>query len=148
VCPCPYKNGTIKSILFRVKSLMKKETEKFKASTHYNDWLGTTALDNTDIKEIHHKFQDVIGDEHILGIKASIIENRHAESSIEINVTIYTGKIELDKNNKRLDKKFPILKEYKKDMPLEEFVILFKRIELKFSTKGILETGKIKVIKA
>ena len=44
-------------------------------------------------------------------------------------------------------KRYPVLKEYKKDMPIEEFLKLFKQLNFKFLPKNQLKTGKIKVIK-
>lgn len=126
---------------------MKTQTEKFEASTQYNDWLGTIALDNTDIKGIYTEFEDVINDEHIYGVDAYLLTDRSHGQNMEVSVTVYTGEIELDESGNKLSKKFPILKKYRKEMPIEEFAKLFKRIELKFSSKNILGNGKIKIQK-
>lgn len=133
--------------ILRADLPMKTQTEKFEANTQYNDWLGTIALDNTDIKGIYTEFEDVINDEHIYGVDAYLLTDRSHGQNMEVSVTVYTGEIELDESGNKLSKKFPILKEYRKEMPIEEFAKLFKRIELKFSSKNILGNGKIKIQK-
>lgn len=121
---------------------MKTETKSFKASTHYNDWHGTIAANNQDIKNIDQYFKDVVNGEHIVGLEASI------HYFPKISVTVYTTNQPLfNKDGSMKSKKHPILKEYKKEIPIEDFIKLFKEINLKISPKGQLKIGKIKVIK-
>ena len=121
---------------------MKAETRKFQASTHYNDWHGTISADDMDINNIHQFFKNIINDEHIIGVEA------HIHYFPEVSVTIYTTNESLfNEDGNMKTKRYPVLKEYKKDMPIEEFLKLFKQLNFKFSPKNQLKTGKIKVIK-
>lgn len=124
---------------------MNTEIKTFQASTQYNDWIGTSALDSADIKGISNKFKDLIGNEHIVGVKVYMRTDTDPKKPIVATVKVYTGQVELDEFGNTRDGAIPELKEYEKDMPIEEFARLFKRIELKFSTKNILKTGEIKV---
>ena len=66
----------------------------------------------------------------------------------EVSVTIYTTNESLfNEDGNMKTKRYPVLKEYKKDMPIEEFLKLFKQLNFKFLPKNQLKTGKIKVIK-
>ena len=122
---------------------MKTETRKFQANTHYNDWHGTISADDMNVNNIHQYFKNIINDEHIIGVEASI------HYLPEVSVTIYTANESLfNKDGSMKSKKYPVLKEYKKDMPIEAFLKLFKQFNFKFSPKNQLKTGKIKVIKA
>lgn len=122
---------------------MKTETKKFQASTHYNDWYGTISADDMDVKNIHQYFKNIINDEHIIGVEASIYYFP------EVSVTIYTTNESLfNEDGSMKSKKYPVLKEYKKDMPIEAFLKLFKQFNFKFSPKNQLKTRKIKVTKA
>ena len=122
---------------------MKTETKNFKASTHHNDWHGTISADNMDIKNIHQYFESIINDDEcIIGVEAYVYYFP------EISVTIYTTNESLfNEDGSMKTKRYPVLKEYKKDMPIEGFLKLFKQLNFKFSPKNQLKTGKIKVIK-
>ncbi len=121
---------------------MKAETRKFQASTHYNDWHGTISADDMDINNIHQYFRNIINNEDIIGVEA------HIHYFPEVSVTIYTTNESLfNKDGSMKTKRYPVLKEYKKDMAIEEFLKLFKQLNFKFSPKNQLKTGKIKVIK-
>lgn len=121
---------------------MKTETKSFKANTHYNDWFGTISADNMDISNIYQYFQDNINNEHIMGIEAHII------FSYEVTVCIYTtNEVLFNEGGTRINKKYPVLNEYKKDIPIEDFFQLFKQVNFKFSPKNKLGIGKFKVNK-
>lgn len=132
-------------ILKKGDSLLKTRTEKFEANVQYNDWIGTTALDDADMSGIRQMFKGIVNGEHLLGVDAYCTPSMDPKRPIEVYVTVYTGLVELDKFGDRASKAYPIVKEYKKEMSLEEFSRLFKRIRLTFSAKNILETGKVKV---
>ena len=107
---------------------MKYQKESLIASTQYNDWSGTIALDDAH-RSIQSYFKETINNENILGINAYIMSEL---SPIEIRLVIYTGTVERDaKTGKRTDKKHPKVKAYKTNMTPEEFFKLFKRINIK-----------------
>ena len=121
---------------------MKAETKSFKANTHYNDWFGTISTDNMDINNIYKYFEDGIRDEYILGIEANIL------FSSKVSVTIYTtNEVLFNEDGTRINKKHPVLNEYKKDIPIEDLFQLFKQVNFKLSPKNKLATGKFKVNK-
>jgi len=124
---------------------MKHRTETFKASTQYNDWIGSAALDDADIKEIYSKFEEQIKDERILGIEFYMISDPDPEKDLFINLSILVGHIERNEFNVRTSKEFPRLKRYTTDIGLDEFARLFKRISIKCSNKNILGQSKIKI---
>ena len=121
---------------------MKTETKSFKANTHYNDWFGTISADNMDISNIYQYFQDSINNAYILGIEA------HISHPLQISVTIYTtNEVLFNEDGTRINKKHPVLNEYKKDIPIEDLFQLFKQVNFKLSPKNKLATGKFKVNK-
>ena len=126
---------------------MGKVTQSTIASTKYNDWKGSISLDN-EHKDIAAYFKEWIGDQHILGVKADI-DPEYDE--VTVDLTIYTGMVDRDEKGKRIDRKFPEVKAYTKEISLAEFLKLFKRINIKFfedldNTKNIkiIETIKMK----
>lgn len=103
---------------------MKKES--LNASVHYNDWLGQIALDNAH-KSLYDHFGNKINNEHILGFNVYIHTNHE-----KIGISIYTGSVSRDQETgKRTDKKHPKVKEYKTELTIQEFLKLFKRINIK-----------------
>ncbi len=109
---------------------MKTETKSFKANTHYNDWFGTISADNMDISNIYQYFQDNINNEYILGIEA------HISHPLQISVTIYTtNEVLFNEGGTRINKKYPVLNEYKKDIPIEDFFSFLNRLILNFHQK-------------
>lgn len=124
---------------------MKNKTEQFKASTQYNDWTGSAALDDADIKGIYSKFENQIKDERILGVEFYMISDPDLNKELFINLSILVGHIEKNEFNIRTSKEFPRLKRYTTDIGLDEFARLFKRISIKFSDKNTLGQSKIKI---
>lgn len=124
---------------------MKNKTEKFEASTQYNDWFGSVALDDADIKGIYSKFEKHIKDERILGVEFHMISDPDPNKDLFINLSILVGHIEKNEFNKRKSKEFPRLERYTTDIELDEFARLFKRVSLKFSNKNTLGQSKIKI---
>lgn len=107
---------------------MKKEKKSLIASTQYNDWQGTIALDDAH-RSIQSHFNNKINNENILGVEAYIMSDL---SPTEIRLTIYTGLVKRDnQTGKRIDRKHPEVKAYKTTLKPDEFFKLFKRINIK-----------------
>lgn len=107
---------------------MKYEKKSLIASTQYNDWQGTIALDDAH-KSIQSYFNNKINNENILGIEAYIMSDLEP---IEVRLVIYTGNVKRDTTTgKRTDKRHPKVKAYKTNLTPEEFFKLFKRINIK-----------------
>lgn len=112
------------------------------ASTKYNDRQGTIALDDAHT-DIERYFAKDLNGEHILGFKADF---NTEFTEITVDLTIYTGSLERDNNGNRVDRKYPEVKAYKKEISVEEFSRLFKRLQIKtFDNLGSSKT-KIKII--
>lgn len=124
---------------------MKYEKKSLIASTQYNDWQGTIALDDAH-KSIQSYFNHKINDENILGIEAYIMSDL---APIEIRLVIYTGLVQRDKKTgKRTDRKHPEVKAYKTNVTPDEFFKLFKRINIKtFENIEARQDTKLTIIK-
>lgn len=125
---------------------MKMKTEEFIASTQYNEWIGSTAMDCADINGIYSKFEHLIGDERILGVEFHMISDPDPRKALFIELSVLTGHVEVNEFNRRINKEFPRLKKYSIDIEIDEFARLFKRISIKCSKSNILEKRKIKII--
>lgn len=123
---------------------MKKEKESVFASTQYNDWQGTIALDDAH-NSIQSHFRNKINNEHIIGIEAYVMSDL---LPIEIRVTIYTGLVERDsETGKRTDRKHPEVKAYKTTLTPVDFFKLFKRINIKiFEDLELRKDTKLSII--
>lgn len=121
---------------------MMQTNESLIANTQYNDWKGTISLDDAH-KDIASHFKEWIGDEHILGYTADFFTEF---DEITVLLKIFTGNVERDEQGQRIDKKYPKVKVYKKEIPIAEFCRLFKRIELKAFEDLGSKSMKLKVI--
>lgn len=121
---------------------MKPINESLIASRQYNDWQGTISLDDAH-KDIASHFRQWIGDENILGYTADFFTEF---DEITVLLRIFTGSVDRDNNGQRVDKKFPLIKVYKKEISITEFCRLFKRIELKAFEDLGSKSMKLKII--
>ncbi|MFW1811871.1 hypothetical protein ACG9HX_11085 [Acinetobacter ursingii] len=121
---------------------MKPIKESLITSTQYNDWKGTISLDDS-YNDIAKHFERWIGDEHILGYKAYFFTEFE---DITVQLSIFTGCVDRNDKGQRIDKKFPEVKVYKKEISIAEFCRLFKRIELKAFEDLGSKSMKLKII--
>ncbi|WP_085299237.1 hypothetical protein [Cognaticolwellia mytili] len=117
--------------------------EKFTASTQYNDWKGTSAADDADeigmnewLKKKGHKLDN----EFLIGVKVFAGEN-HGEHKDPVSVEFLL--VELAGFD-TVEEKFkstagPVeLKSVRVDMPIIEFLGLFKRFSIGLSRSEML----------
>lgn len=111
---------------------MNYEIMKKEATTQYNEWLGTIALDNTNKQNLQDFFNKKINHEKIIGIEIEMNSTEGIEvKTAGLYLKIYT---EIDNKNKR-DKEQPSVKLYKTLLGIEDFFKLFKRINICFFSK-------------
>jgi len=122
--------------------------EKFKASTHYNDWTGTVAADDTDAGTAFraNSFSHHLHDEGLLQdgeylIAMKVIANIPSGKFKDLTVYLHaaTGK---GKEDARLESAVRV-RTFQIDMSPQDFFDRFKQFQLTLSTKGTLENDQI-----
>ena len=125
--------------------------EPFKASVQYGDFKGTAAADRADEGLLHkwideRNLRDDPDKETLIGISMSIRENRRGEHEDPVHVTFYFATPgSYDGVKKAISESGdPIpVRDVDIQMNLSEFFSLFKRFQVKISTRGILEGREI-----
>jgi len=119
------------------------QTEKFKASTQYGDWLGTASADSADQDEFGswleangHKYDG----ELLVGLELVVGEN-HGEHRDPVWVhALYAQKGDFDNVKAMIESaRGPVVvRRVTVKMPLLEFVARFKRLAISISRHDLL----------
>jgi hypothetical protein len=120
-------------------------SEKFEASTQYNDLTGSSAADRADDGDAHDwlKDQGLIADgEYLLGIEAYISPSTFADDSdIMVNVYFYIVAAESFDSAVASAKQAEVVngRKLSREMTTKDFFSLFKRFSITLSSGGELE---------
>ncbi|MGO3214785.1 MAG: hypothetical protein ACTIJ4_01645 [Halomonas sp.] len=118
--------------------------ERFTASVQYNDIVGSSAADKADNNHATQWLKDnghISDDEYILGIKLWAGEN-HGTHRDPVSVRFVVSDLKGFSNIPELIASYGdniTAKVIDLDMPIAEFLGLFKRFEVSLSNGGILE---------
>lgn len=115
----------------------------FDASVQYNDFTGTAAADNHDMKDLssYLKKGELLSEqEHLVGVEVYSGEIHRQGESRPIRVTALVAEVEgFDELSSTLDSKVPLkVRRIELSMGLDGFFDLFKRFNICISTQGAI----------
>lgn len=120
-------------------------TERFRAGVQYDDWRGTAAADNADKNDLASYLEERglfdRGREFILGVNFSALDYDVDEPFIHVIIADQSG---YDDTSRWLrDQRDPIpVKRVTLEMPLVDFLRLFKRLDVVMTNKDLELEGR------
>jgi len=125
------------------------QSEQFKASVQYSDFKGTSAVDMADKTDasayLSAKGMFTPGEEFLVGIKATAGE-MHGAYKDPLHVTfLFAQKGDHDTVKAMIEAaNGPIVvRKVSHDMPIAEFLAMFKRFSIAFSSHSMLEGREV-----
>lgn len=121
--------------------------EIFDANVQYNDWKGTAALDDADLKDIRKFMQErglLNDDEFLIGMKLWLGELHGDEIERPFVHAFVINAQDFEAAKRTLDTTAdPLpLKKVEVDLSMDEFLLLFKRFAISVSWSGLDVSGR------
>ncbi|MEO3357224.1 hypothetical protein [Acinetobacter haemolyticus] len=122
--------------------------EVFNAGLQYDDYKGTVACDDTDLKTLKSELRKLFKldkDSFIIGIKVDANYKGRTSDIDNFSVIIYTPE-DQDYEDKIGNNEEVNVKKLSTNISLQDFFKLFKRFQITLSSKGEFENAKYKVV--
>lgn len=122
--------------------------ETFKAGTQYGDYKGTVAADNADLSTLLFAMRDKFNIDESENIAGYTFQANYKLRTTEIESISVTAYLNNDLDLKEKVDNFETI-EVKKvtgELSITEFFGLFKRLEICFSNKGLLDGASLRIL--
>ncbi|MDQ8920382.1 hypothetical protein RFH39_19070 [Acinetobacter baumannii] len=122
-------------------------TEIFKAGTQYNDFTGTSAAETQGFDEYLKSKALIKEDEFVIGIDFSpLVGISKAQNEIFLQIYLVQGFVYDEYEKKSTNESVLEVRKVETYIDMVQFFSLFKRLNVSFSWKGLLENKKIKIV--
>jgi hypothetical protein len=122
--------------------------ENFNAGVQYDDYKGTVAVDDTDLKTLKSELRKIFNlakDTIIIGIKVDANYKGRTSDIDNFSVIIYIPE-DKDYDDKIGNNEEINVQKLSTNISLQDFFKLFKRFQFTLSSKGEFENAQYKVV--